>query len=347
LTTNSIRVNRLGKDTFKRTRRMILSQGLLAPFATLMLVCGTLVYYFGAYLHDEVQDQLTRIASNHRHLIDQFLDERASDLRFGASSRRIEELSDQAELVELFRDLQAGSQAFFDLGVFDETGNHVAYVGPYDLAGKNYAETEWFEAVREKGLYISDVFLGYRKIPHFIIAVRRDEGDRSWYLRATIDTLSFNDLVESIRVGKAGEAYLVNRTGVFQTKRRSGGRLMESDPDYHSYVIDDDGISSFSAGKHWRERHLYAAGSLKHTDWVLVVRQEVSDAYGPLGHAVLVAITVIVMGGHSGRDHGIHLGLGPGAPADAGGHGEARDENPIDHSRKAGGGGRDERGGGP
>ena len=297
LTRNSTRVNRLGNETLKRTRRMILSQGLLAPFATLMFVCGTLVYYFGAYLHDGVEDQLTRIASDHRRFIDQFLDERASDLRLAASSRRIEELSHQARLVELFRDLQAGSQAFFDLGVFDEEGNHVAYVGPFDLAGKNYAEAEWFEAVREKGLYISDVFLGYRKIPHFIIAVRRDEGDRSWYLRATIDTLSFNDLVESIRVGKAGEAYLVNRKGVFQTKQRSGGKLMESDPDYGSYLIDDDSITSFSAGKYWRQRHLYATGSLKHTDWVLVVRQEVSDAYGPLGYAVLVAVIVIIMGG--------------------------------------------------
>lgn len=268
----------MGDDRFRRTRRMIVVRGLLVPVVTLMLVCGILVYYFTSYSRDQVETTLVRIASDHRHLVDQFLDERASDLRFAAASCSIDDISNEVSLTELFRNLQAGSEAFFDLGVFDELGNHLEYVGPYDLAGKNYAEAEWFKAVREEGLYISDVFLGHRKIPHFIIAVRRIEGDRSWYLRATIDTLSFNDLVESIRMGRTGEAYLVNRKGIFQTKRRSGGELMQPDPDYGSYQIDDEKVVSFSAGEYSSEKYLYATGPLRHTDWVLVVRQEVSDA---------------------------------------------------------------------
>jgi len=287
----------LGDDRFRKTRRMIVVQGLLAPVVTLVLVCGILVYYFTSYSRNQVETTLVRIASDHRHLVDHFLAERASDLQFAAASSSIEDISDQTHLTKLFRNLQAGSKAFFDLGVFDDAGNHLEYVGPYDLAGKNYTEAEWFKAVREEGLYISDVFLGRRKIPHFIIAVRRNEGDRSWYLRATIDTLSFNDLVESIRMGKTGEAYLVNRKGIFQTKRRSGGELMQPDPDYGSYQIDDEKVASFSAGEYSSEKYLYATGPLRHTDWVLVVRQEASDAYGPLAHAVLIAVTVILVGG--------------------------------------------------
>ncbi|NQU25004.1 MAG: cache domain-containing protein [Candidatus Nealsonbacteria bacterium] len=284
-------------NRFRTIRRMILSRGLLAPFVALMLVCATLVYYFASYSRDQVQTTLVRIASGHRHLVDQFLDERASDLRFAAASCSIEEISNRADLTELFRNLQAGSEAFFDLGVFDDTGNHLEYVGPYDLAGKNYAEAEWFKAVQEEGLYVSDVFLGHRKIPHFIIAVRRREGDRTWYLRATIDTLSFNGLVEGIRMAQTGEAYLVNRKGVLQTARRSGGKLMESDPDFNTYVIDDENVTSFSAGRHSQQRYLYATGPLKHADWVLVVRQEVGDAYGPVTRAVVIAVAVILVGG--------------------------------------------------
>ena len=283
-------------DRFKKTRRMILYRGLLAPFITLMLVCGILVYYFAAYSREQVESKLVRIASDHRQLIDQFLTERASDLQFAASSNSLDEISDQMRLNELFRMLQSGSRAFFDLGVFDEKGKHLAYVGPYALAGKNYAETDWFKAVARAGRYTSDVFLGYRNIPHFIIAVRRDEGHRIWYLRATIDTLSFNDLVESVRVGKSGEAYLINRKGIFQTRRRSGGGLMEQDTDYDSYRIDDKRVTSFSAGKYSNQRHLYAAGLLKQADWVLVVRQEAGDAYAPLTRAVLVAVVVIIVG---------------------------------------------------
>ena len=287
----------MDNNRFRTTRRMILIRGLLAPFVALTLVCAILVYYFAGYSRDQVEATLVRTASNHRHLVDRFLDERASDLRFAAASHSIEEISKQANLAELFRNLQAGSEAFFDLGVFDETGNHLEYVGPYDLAGKNYAEAEWFEAVRQEGLYISDVFLGYRKIPHFIIAVRRDQGERTWYLRATIDTLSFNGLVEGIRMGQTGEAYLVNRAGVLQTARRSGGELMESDPDFNTYLIDDEEVTSFSAGRDSQQRYLYATAPLRHVDWVLAVRQEVGDAYGPLTHAVVIAVAVILAGG--------------------------------------------------
>ncbi len=282
---------------FRKTRRMILSRVLLLPFVIVMLVCGTLVYYFARYSRDQVEEDLARIASGHRRFIGQFLAERASDLQLATSLYSIRELRDTGRLVELFRSLQKKNMAFFDLGVFDEDGNHLAYVGPYDLAGKNYAETEWFRAVREKGLYISEVFLGYRNIPHFIIAVRRDEGGRAWYLRATIDTLSFNELVESIRIGKTGEAYLVNRNGVFQTRRRSGGSLMEHDPDYKYYMIDDRDIKSFSVGEYFDQRHLYAAGPLLNTNWVFVVRQEIGDAYGPLAKAALVAVSMIIGGG--------------------------------------------------
>jgi len=276
---------------------MILSRGLLAPLVALMLVSAILVYYFATYSREQVETTLVRIASDHRHVVDQFLDERASDLRFAAAYCSIEEISNQADLTELLRNLQAGSRAFFDLGVFDEKGNHLEYVGPYDLAGKNYAEAEWFEAVREKGFYISDVFLGYRNIPHFIIAVRQDAGERTWYLRATIDTLSFNGLVEGIRMGQTGEAYLVNRKGILQTTRRSGGKLMEADPDFDTYLIDDENVTAFSAGRHSRQRYLYATGPLERVDWVLVVRQEVGDAYGPVTRAVVSAVAVILVGG--------------------------------------------------
>lgn len=287
----------MGSESYRKTRCMILSRGLLAPFITLMLVCGILVYYFATYSRDKVEDELMRTSSVHRGLIDEFLKERTADLQFAASSYSIDEISHQARLSKLFRDLQVGSRAFFDLGVFDGQGNHLAYVGPYNLVGINYSEAQWFKEVREKGLFISDVFLGYRNIPHFVIAVRRDEGTRSWYLRATMDTLSFNDLVESIRMGKTGEAYIVNRKGILQTKRRSGGDLMEQDPDYECYKIDHENITSFSAQDHLNRRYLYASGPMARTDWVLLVRQKAVDAYASLARAVMIAVIVILVGG--------------------------------------------------
>ncbi|MBU1627596.1 GHKL domain-containing protein [bacterium] len=285
------------ENLYKKTRQMILSRVLMAPFIVLILVCGVLVYYFASYSQWEVEHELIRVASNHVRLIDQFLHERLSDLQFASLAFKYEEISDQNHLIRIFHDLQKGSQAFFDLGVFDDKANHVAYVGPFDLVGLNYSEKEWFKEVKEKGVFISDVFLGFRKIPHFIIASRCEEGERTWYLRATIDTLFFNYLVESIRIGRTGEAYLINRTGILQTKRRSGGNLMEADSDFDCYQIGKEKTISFSLNSVLDQRFLYAAAPLESTGWVLLVRQEVGDAYASLSRAVLVSIIMIIFGG--------------------------------------------------
>ncbi len=284
------------KDNFKQTRKMILIRVLMVPFIIVLVVFGILVYYFASYSSRQVSSELERIATDHRALICRFLGEKVANLKFISSSYSIEELKNETSLTRIFRRLQSGSVAFFDLGVFDEKGNHLAYAGPYDLAGKNYAQTEWFKAVEDKGLYISDVFLGYRKIPHFVIVVRRDEGSRTWYLRATIDTFAFNDLVENIRIGKTGEAYLVNQKGILQSRRRSGGRLMEADQDFHNYHIDNEKITSFSTGSSFFRQYLYAAGELKSTGWIMVVRQAANDAYAPLRFSAIISIIIIIGG---------------------------------------------------
>ncbi len=240
---------------------------------------------------------MVRTAADHRVLIDQFLEEKVAMLSFISSEHTLQELSDEKNLTEVFQKLQTHSRTFFDLGVFDSTGKHLAYVGPYALAGKDYAQTEWFKAVREKGLFISDVFLGFRNIPHFIIAIRRSEDNHTWILRATIDTFAFNDLVENIRIGKTGEAYLVNHEGIFQSKRRSGGKLMENDPEFSGYIIDDNNTTSFSAKSDFGQKYIYAAEPLKETAWLMIVRQAASDAYAAPTFAVIISIIMIIAGG--------------------------------------------------
>lgn len=58
-------------------------------------------------------------------------------------------------------------------------------------------------------------------------AVRKEEDQKAWYLRATIDTYYFNDLVENIRIGRTGEAYIINKAGLLQTKNRIISHSME------------------------------------------------------------------------------------------------------------------------
>jgi len=281
----------------KKIRKMILVRVFLLPLIFLILLCGTLVYYFTYSASAQVEKHLSRIAMDHRKLIDCFLSEKTSALKFIVSTNSYDTMSKHSFLNNIFTKLQVESKACVDLGVFDEYGRHVAYAGPYDLAGKKYDTAKWFKAVREKGVYISDEFLGFRNIPHFIIAVRCDSGDKIWYLRATIDTFYFNDLVESIRIRKTGEAYIVNKAGVFQSRRRSGGKLMEIDPDFKDYQIDQKKSVSFVAGGKFKSQYLYATSPMERTDWYMVVRQSTTDAYAPLFFTALVSLFIILGGG--------------------------------------------------
>ena len=56
--------------------------------------------------------------------------------------------------------------------------------------------------------------MGFRQVPHFIIAVKGEAGNSSSILRATIELDIFNRLVRSGQVGTYGDVYIVNREGV-------------------------------------------------------------------------------------------------------------------------------------
>jgi two-component system NtrC family sensor kinase len=77
--------------------------------------------------------------------------------------------------------------------------------------------------------YVSDVFLGYRRIPHFAIAVKRDLPEKGtfWVLRATIDMETLKKYPSTINLRKNDDAFIVNREGILQTPSRFQGNILE------------------------------------------------------------------------------------------------------------------------
>ena len=103
---------------FRQTRRMIMVRVLLVPFVTLMLVCGTLVYFFGTNIENLVEAELVCIADGHRRLLEQFFKERIVDIKVAASGYPFGQAGGDRFLTETLGKLQKQSRAFFDLGVF-------------------------------------------------------------------------------------------------------------------------------------------------------------------------------------------------------------------------------------
>jgi len=285
------------ENRYATLKRLILGIMILVPIVPFILVLAIGYYYFTTSLQSTTIASMKRIVGDHRQMIESFLRERKADLEFVVHSFRFDELADPQELYKIFAHLQEKSTAFVDLGIFNEEGIHVAYHGPYRLVGKDYSQEDWFREVLRHGTYVSDIFLGYRRIPHFIIALTGEEEGKKWVVRATIDTHMFTDLVEKVRIGKTGEAYLLNRNGIFQTERRSGGNLMEKDPDGIVPPSPHNEIRTFVKEDSKGEQYLYATTWLKDKEWMLVVRQEEADAFRALRSASYMIVLVTLVGG--------------------------------------------------
>lgn len=229
----------------------------------------------------ELQRSLVRA---HAAAIDLYLEERLRALEVVARRNSRDDLAREngARLRQLFQALSVTYPgAFVDLGVIDADGAHLAYVGPHDLGGLNYAGAGWFRAVQERGGYVSDVFLGYRRVPHCVVAVKgRARPTRSWILRATINSETFHALVRAHRVGRTGEAFIVDARGRYQTPPQAGQVLEQSPlaPAVHA------GVMERTVGPSGR-RKLRVTTWINDRRWMLVVQQDEAEVRAPVNRA--------------------------------------------------------------
>ena len=215
---------------FRHIWKKVILSLLGASFIPLIIIGGGMYYYTASLLKQKTLDTLRMEVVHHKQTIDQFLYERAMDLKLLSQNLDLERLTRSDSLQKTFQSLQKELPCFVDLGVIDDQGRHLAYVGPYELISKNYQEAAWFKALHDRDIYISDVFLGFRNMPHFIIAVKQSRKEGYWILRATVDSAFFDGVVTKIKQGEKGDAFLINKKGVYQTTPRRSGRLMDFTP---------------------------------------------------------------------------------------------------------------------
>ncbi|NDV25029.1 PAS domain-containing sensor histidine kinase [Desulfovibrio sp. JC010] len=172
--------------------------------------------------------EAARTTSNTRRSVSYFLEERKSALQLLVELHDFRSFDDRKKLSGMLESLKNSFGGFVDLGVINNEGRQVAYVGPYKLEGREYAGQDWFKQTVEKGIYISEVFLGFRDSPHLVIAVKHmldEKKNRFKILRATLDTTQFNGILTSLDLSEGEDAFLVNREGVLQTPSKWNGKI--------------------------------------------------------------------------------------------------------------------------
>ena len=288
-----------GEAYYKSLTRKIVLIVVVASAIPLILISGTIRYYFQVSYQDKVREHLKVLIKKHRQNIDNFLSDKLADIGNLAMSFPFEQLNDSGFLSERLSILRAiYGRAFVDLGVVDGHGVQTAYAGPFKLERADYSDARWFKDAMQRHEYISDVFPGLRGAPHFIVTIRQQHQGSYWILRATVDFEAFNSLVENIRIGSTGFAFILNRKGEFQTKPRF--EIVASREPFLSFLTTHheirDEVDVTESPNESGVDYIYVMSPLKNGDWLLGYEQSAADAYSALYAARRFTIIIFVIG---------------------------------------------------
>jgi two-component system NtrC family sensor kinase len=270
-----------------------ITRRLLIAFFCLSIVP---VIAFAWFLKDAVEDTnvikirelATSTIEHRREVINMFLDDKIAMLNMLVALHDREFFQHKGNVEQLFRATSATGD-LVDMQVIDASGVQLSYIGPYRemIEGKNYRESPWFKETLLSGVHVSDVFSGYRNVPHFVVAVT--DPLKSFVLRATINSSIFNSLLHSSQLGPRSDAFIINQAGAFQTPsllRRQELTSAEKD------------VISFESKVETKvtPTDIYVTRMIGDGRWLLVLKANIIDGLGyylTVRDRILLTIVVI------------------------------------------------------
>ncbi|MCB2229662.1 ATP-binding protein [bacterium] len=241
---------------YRRLWRFSVLFTLVTAIVPLAVMTAIKYYQDQEAIRTESRFTVSRIVSNTKRTLEYIIEERHSVLALMVGSRSYTELSSDESLEAILRNLNASFGGFVDLGIIDADGNQIYYVGPYDLENKNYKDQAWFHEVVLRGAYVSDVFMGHRNLPHFVIAFRHEKGNDGYFiLRATIDMELLNKQIYTLHLDRYTDAFIINQNRVLQTASAFHGAVLDTvDVTLPTHSRDVEVIDQYEMDNLWVTR---------------------------------------------------------------------------------------------
>ena len=272
-----------------------------------LIVSGLLEIYFRyqetrAHL-SQLQQEITAAAA---FKIERFIQEIHSTLKAATRSREIAhqgltpEYKVELEKLLLIAPAVTEAVAVGDDGTIRVQASRLRTILPE--AKKDLSQAPAFKQAKQGKSYFGAVYFVRGSEPYMTIAVpiERFAGDVIGVLQAEVNLKYIGDVVSAIKVGKAGYAYLVTRTGDLVAhpdislvlQRRNAAHLLQVQAAFKERPQPIAIVAQNLQGNEVFSSHALISG----LDWAVFIERPVKEAYEPLYASMLRTSTLLLIG---------------------------------------------------
>ncbi|MGB9852135.1 MAG: sensor histidine kinase [Candidatus Kapaibacteriota bacterium] len=270
---------------------------IIVSVTPLIILTALNYFQFRKTYEIDVISPLVKQTANIKNNLESFLEERISILKYISEFYSISSLKDKNTLGNIFQSLRNSFEGFVDIGVLDSNGLQFNYIGMYNLLGKNYKSQDWFLRTLFTGINISDVYEGYRGVPHFSISVLKNVKPNEFYIiRASINSQLLNNKIYQGNLNPETDIFIINYRGILQTNSKYFGMALEKYPlPVPEYTANSENVKTIV----YQGRELYQISFyIKNSPFILIETTSFQSLWGNWvrNRNQLLIITILSIG---------------------------------------------------
>lgn len=235
----------------------------------LFILIAYFFYQYNDLMTKSRELHLLSIAESKSRLLEIYLIERINNIINSIENPELHYPLDSLSVNKIYLNLKKNSDAFTDFGYFDTTSIQLFYAGPIsNLIYKDYKDEFWFKELisLEKKYIITDIYLGFRKTPHFTVGVKKNINGKQYIFRVSLDPQIIYNYMTSTEKAKDVDILIINKDGTFQLAPKSISEPMKLSP----FQISKDnslGISDYLLKDSKRK---FAYAWLNEVEWAVI-----------------------------------------------------------------------------
>jgi signal transduction histidine kinase/CheY-like chemotaxis protein/HPt (histidine-containing phosphotransfer) domain-containing protein len=187
-----------------------------------------------------------------------------------------------------------------ELRQIDQAGRERLFLSRY-ARDRADGDTDWsadpgFQAARAQGSFHGEVEFRRGSEPHMLL-LKRAASPPHWTARATVNLVFIRELVSRLKVGEAGRAYIVTRSGrlIAHPDLRFVLRNTDLAPLVNAHEAAGVAGAGLSVTDIEGRRVLSVMTAVPDVDWNVVIDLPESEAFAPIHASILRSLTLLLL----------------------------------------------------